>query len=513
MINKNIPSFLLAALSSLLLFSCFPLLSLWPLSFIALVPLYFSIRGYSVRKTFLASWTAGAIFYLLLLHWIVFNPAVEGWVRPLLYLGVVLIAGYLSLYLAAALALTKWLENKSRVPFWFWACLAIPAFDYLRTQGLLGFPWGSLGYSLVPWTSAIQMSEYTGIYGLTFWALLINGLIFRMTALLSISKEGKFRQIWKPALGLLLVLSLPPLWGMMRINSVKKTLAAAPKLATAIIQGNIQQGLRWDRAFQQYNFDTYRNLTIKTGSLNPELVIWPETALPFYLRHQPEYFWEMAALSRQIGSRILTGVPDVRFTAENGELYFNSAFFFTPHQGFSGSYDKSHLVPFGERFPFKERIPFLKNVDFGEGEWTPGTDTTVFDLGKGKLSCLICFESIFPEIARHQVQKGSRLLVNITNDGWFGRSGAARQHANMSVLRAVEQRRALARCANSGVSMFALPTGKVLSATELFVQDTIFAELPLLDIQTFYGRHGDVFLLVIITMLTGTTGWTLLSRK
>jgi apolipoprotein N-acyltransferase len=159
------------------------------------------------------------------------------------------------------------------------------------------------------------------------------------------------------------------------------------------------------------------------------------------------------------------------------------------------------LVPFGERFPLKDKIPGLRRVSFGEGEWTPGADTVVLDHPKSRISCLICFESIFPAIARRQAARGSRLFVNITNDGWFGRSGAARQHAEMSVFRAVEQRRSVARCANSGVSMFVTPSGRICQPTDLYVQAAIVQNLPLLDVRTVYGKLGDWVVWLLLALL------------
>jgi apolipoprotein N-acyltransferase len=183
------------------------------------------------------------------------------------------------------------------------------------------------------------------------------------------------------------------------------------------------------------------------------------------------------------------------------QAFYNSAFLILPNEGLAASYAKSHLVPFGERFPYKEKIPFLKEVDFGEGEWTPGADSVIFRTTLADFSCLICFESIFPEISRTQVGQGAKFMVNITNDGWFGRSGAARQHADMSVFRAVEQRRAIARCANSGISMFVMPTGRVISRTGLFEQAILQAEVPLTSGSTFYQRHGDIFVLALSLLL------------
>jgi apolipoprotein N-acyltransferase len=505
-IQESPVKFILAGLTSLLLFSAFPLFTLWPLAFVCLIPLMTAVKDLSLKKTFLYSWLSGTLFYIGLLHWIVFNPAVEGWVKPLLYLGVVLIGFYLSFYFALSFALAKWLAVRTRMPFWAWLAICIPTLDLLRSQGLLGFPWGSLGYALVPWTNGIQMASLTGVYGLTCWAVLINGLLLNLA---TIFWQGRTRpaevlkrtQTVITMLALALLLLLPPWLGSLAVKSVDELSKNAPQINTALIQGNIQQGMRWDKEFQRFNFEEYKRLTVEASDHQAGLVVWPETALPFYLRFQPQYGNEMRWLSDQTRCLILTGAPDMAADDSQKELYFNAAFLFAPGRGLAGSYAKSRLVPFGESFPLKDRIPFLKNVNFGEGEWTAGSDTIVFETPEVILSCLICFESIFPEISRHQVNKGSKLLVNITNDGWFGRSGAAMQHAQMAVLRAVENRRAVARCANSGISMFILPTGNVVQPTPLYKQTVTVESLPLLSIRTFYSRFGDVFQYCLILLI------------
>ncbi|MDI6741006.1 MAG: apolipoprotein N-acyltransferase, partial [Candidatus Edwardsbacteria bacterium] len=163
-----------------------------------------------------------------------------------------------------------------------------------------------------------------------------------------------------------------------------------------------------------------------------------------------------------------------------------------------------HIAPFGERFPLKEHIPFIRNVNFGEGEWTPGTDTVLFRLDTLAFANLICFESIFPEITRSQARRGADFFVNITNDGWFGRSGAARQHADMAVIRAVETRRAIARCANSGISMFIMPDGAIRKPTPLYQQVVIMEDIPVMGGTTFYSRFGDLFLLLVMLLFAGS---------
>jgi apolipoprotein N-acyltransferase len=496
----------LACLSGALLFLSFPPASLFPLSFIAFLPLLWALEGSSPRRAFLLGWASGAFYFVLLLHWIVLNPAVEAWVKPLLYLGVVLIGFFQGLFWAVPAALSRWLSDKSGLPIWVSFPALFTVFDWLRGLGLLGFTWGSPGYALARWTDALQMASVGGLWLVTLWTVLISGLVFwaahpflgRPPQVAS----GRMRALLPRLLALVAAVFIPPLAGIPVKRAVESLEAPAPVFTVALVQGNIDQGMRWDREFQEYNWTEYRRLTQEAAAHKPDLVVWPETAMPFYLRYENRFFSEMLSLVDGAGFPVLTGVPDAKTDFETGRTdYYNSAFLFLPGRGLAGEYAKAHLVPFGERFPLKDRIPGLRHVNFGEGEWTPGADTVMLHHPLSTISCLVCFESIFPAIARRQAAKGSRLFVNITNDGWFGRSGAARQHAEMAVFRAVEQRRSVARCANSGVSMFVTPSGRVHQATPLYVRAVIVRSLPLLDCRTLYGRFGDWVVLLLLACL------------
>ncbi len=507
----------LAILSGALLFLAFPPASIFPLAFVAFAPLLWSLEGRTLKQSFLLGWASGAFFYILLLHWIVFNPAVEPWVRPLLYSGLILIGLFQGLFWAAPAAAARWLSNRSRLPIWISFPSIFVIFDWLRGQGLLGFTWGSPGYALARWTEAIQMASVGGLYLVTWWTVLASGLTF--WAVISIISKSSGNACIKRRIGLmrisilLAVLILPPSIGLPVKRNIERLEALAPKFTAALIQGNIEQGLRWDREFQQYNWDLYRRLTLEAAGRSPDLAVWPETAMPFYLRYEDRFFSEMLNLVNGAGVPVLTGVPDVKTDYKTGRQdYHNSAFLFLPGRGLTADYAKAHLVPFGERFPLKDKIPGLRHVNFGEGEWTPGADTVILDHPRARISCLICFESIFPAIARRQAARGSKLFVNITNDGWFGRSGAARQHAEMSVFRAVEQRRSVARCANSGVSMFVTPSGRIHQPTALYVQATIIQSLPLLDVRTLYGRLGDRVVALILAVLAPFLAMALVRR-
>lgn len=497
-----------AALSALLFLLAFPPFSLWPLAFVCLIPLLFALDQAPPQRAF---WLAGlfaVVFYAGLLHWIVFNPAVERWVRPLLYLGVALIAGYLALYAAAAAAAAAWVARRSNRPLWLLLPFAWTLADFVRGLGIMGFPWGSAGYAVTGFLPAIQMAEFYGIHGVTFWVVLVNGLMAAAAGRSVIwFRERRFPRRWEwlaVACGAAVFL-VPVIGGQLRLRRIDQRAGAAPHLRIALVQGNIEQGLRWDREFQDFNWRTYRDLSLGAAAGRPALIIWPETAMPFYLRYQDQFMSEMVALTNSINSAVLTGVPDYHQELPSRRVsFYNSSFLFAPRRGLTGQYAKAHLVPFGEHFPLKEHIPWLKNINFGEGEWTPGADTGLFHLDSLAFANLICFESIFPGITRAQARRGARWFVVITNDGWFGRSGAARQHADMAVMRAVETRRSIARCANSGISMFILPTGQVLDPTPLYRQAVVARDIPVLSGLTFYVRHGDLFALLIALLFLGT---------
>jgi apolipoprotein N-acyltransferase len=237
------------------------------------------------------------------------------------------------------------------------------------------------------------------------------------------------------------------------------------------------------------------------------LVIWPETAVPLYVKHTGDYMDTVEAFARQAGSHILTGFPDYERTGQ-GLRYYNSAMLISPEGEIEGEYRKIHLVPFGEMIPFEERIPLLRNINFGEGDFSPGTSHEIFQVDSTRFAVAICFESIYPDLVRQFVRRGARFIVNITNDEWFGPSAGPYQHAQMAVMRCVEGRVALARCANTGLSMLVDPYGRIEASTELFRRQILVGDLPISEPGTFYIRWGYI---VDFMLLLSPAGLALLS--
>jgi apolipoprotein N-acyltransferase len=234
------------------------------------------------------------------------------------------------------------------------------------------------------------------------------------------------------------------------------------------------------------------------------LIVWPETAVPFYMFHD-KLLTEMVLQGiKSVDADFVIGSPAVK--TENGRTdYFNRAYLITSDGAVAGQYDKVHLVPFGEYVPLKRFLPFVGKMVAQVGDFKPGRRGETLLWNDKPLGMLICYEAIFPGLARDMVRNGAQLLVNITNDAWFGRTSAAYQHYSMSVLRSVETRRFQVRAANTGISGFIDPAGRILAASDLYVDATLTADIGLLTGRTLYSRWGDWPLVAAAFLLLGAS--------
>jgi len=222
----------------------------------------------------------------------------------------------------------------------------------------------------------------------------------------------------------------------------------------------------------------------------PSVILWPETALPYYVRVEPVKLQRLIALSKQLRKPILAGYPDAKLDARGEVLTYNAAGLVLPSGAIVGQYEKVHLVPFGERIPFQSLFPFLGSIDLGQAEWTPGTRPYVFRHAGPAFGVLICFESIFPDHTRKYALEGAQYLVNITNDEWFGRTAGPVQHADLAILRSVELGMGVARAANTGISMLIDPYGRVEARTPLFAEAVLVGDVKT-GVETPFARWGD----------------------
>jgi apolipoprotein N-acyltransferase len=411
-------------------------------------------------------YATGLVFYGVALHWIAFLSKVAVTVPWIMYPAWLAAAAYLALYPALAGALATWTRRTLGLPTavgWplFWL-----AADWLRAQGELGFPWLHLGYSQWNVLPVLQLATLSGVSAASLWVAAWNGLAL---ALVTAPREGRARAALATAL--LVVAVLPFLaWGRLPRGR-------ADSARVGLVQGNIPGAVKWSGKSEDATLGKFLALSREAIARGARFVVWPETATGAYLRQNYEQRLRLQSFVDSTEVALLAGYPDYRFTGPTTYLSWNAAGVFWPQTGLGPQYAKMHLVPFGEKMPFESLLPALGKIQLGQAEWTAGVDPSPLPTPLGPAGVLVCYESIFTDPARAEVLRGATWLVVITNDEWFGRSGALGQHAAMSVFRAVEHRVPLARCANTGLTLVVDPYGRVTPSPSIFTDAVIVVPL------------------------------------
>lgn len=438
--------------------------------------------GAPKRSLFGIGYAFGLAFFLTGIHWIALLSEVAITVPWLKYPAWLAAAAYLALFSGLTTLLAGWLARRTRAPLVLTFPLALLTVEELRASGELGFPWFQPGYTQHDYAPLIQMASLGSVSLVTLWLAFLNVLLWRAAA-------GGAR--WRAALGALLLLLLPWAWGT-------RVLDAAPKprgtpATVALVQGNIPGEMKWSGQHQKEILATFLDLSARAaaGAPRPALIIWPETATGTYLRRQLEQTMAVAGFAARTGVPVFSGLPDWRLGRDGKVQQVNGAALFAADGGLGPVYAKRHLVPFGERMPFQALLPALGRMALGQAEWTPGRETVLFPSAAGPFACLVCFESIFPDLAREDVRRGARWLVNITNDAWFGNSVALYQHAAMAPFRAVENHVPLARCANTGLTLIVDAHGRVTSRLPEWEPGVLSGALAPPGLPTLYTRVGD----------------------
>jgi len=478
---------LAAILSGLLLAAAFPKWNQTYLLFIALIPLYWALQGKSLKATFGLGLISGLAHYLALLYWIVYVTHVFGHLSlPLSLLALLLLAGYLSLYRALWALGLNWGAAQGLSLLW-WGPVLWVALELGQTYIITGFPWEPLGNGLFPHPLLLQVADLTGVYGLSFLVVLINLGLGRSLWPPRTWRTRRLRHL--PVLALVLACWLG--YGHFRLVALQKLEDQSPKIKVAVVQGSIAQGEKWKKEMVTATLERYAELTRQVKGA--QLIVWPETAAPFFFMRDPDLSTQVRDIAKESGGSLLFGAPAWELTAE-GERYFNRAYLLSPEGEVLGYYDKAHLVPYGEYVPLRRFMPFIGKMVPMVGDFAEGPVGATLSLPDGvALGTLVCYESIFPNLSRAQVANGARLLVNITNDAWFGKTAAAYQHLSMAVLRCVENHVCLARAANTGISAFIDAQGHILWQSELYVPAAHALELPLMPGGSLYTEFGDLF--------------------
>ena len=425
-------------------------------------------------------WLAGLTFFLLLLRWLNFTFRVYSAIPwPLTWGPTLLLAGYCGLWTGLVAAAVSWLGLR-RGPGW--ALLVAPflwvAAEWVRGWLLEGFPWGSLGYSQYRHLAVIQIAELAGVYGVSLVMAAVNAAV---AGLLLLPRRRAVA-----GLGLAAVLLAGTLiFGAWRLHGGDPP----AEVTIAVMQPVIEQPLKWSAAHTVATLAIYGDLTRAAAREHPGLIVWPETASPTVLRQDPGLLLALTDLAATARVPLLVGSVDAGNGGGLQELR-NSAFLLT-ERGIIERYDKIHLVPFGEYVPLSGVIGFVRHWADFISELTPGSRTVVFPGPPAPFGVVICYEGVFPALVRRFVQNGARLLVNMTNDAWFGRTSGPFQHLAMYPFRAVEHRTAVVRAANTGVSAFIAPSGQIVKTMGLFERGNLIARVPLRTQQTLYTRLGD----------------------
>ncbi|MEW6101108.1 MAG: apolipoprotein N-acyltransferase [Candidatus Omnitrophota bacterium] len=481
--NKD---FIPVLISALLLIFSFPDYGIWIFAWVGFVPLFFALENKPRGRAFLLSYLAGVIFWSGTIYWL----------AHVTFFGTVLLILYLALYFGLfGLIFSAYRQRPAAYGLFFLPSIWV-LLEYNRSHFLTGFPWALLGYSQYLNLPVIQIADITGVWGVSFLIMLVNVLIYQAMGHRpwAIDKKQSILTVF-----FLLVACL--MYGFYKLH-LRPTAYAPSPIKISVIQPNIEQELKWSPGAREYIRNKYSALTQKAAEDKPDMIIWPEAALPGVLGEDDLIFNELLSLHEKIRTPLLLGA--VVYQNDN---YFNSALLIDDKGKIVKRYDKLHLVPFGEYIPLKNIFRFLETIA-PIGDIQKGSAFTVFTLSaigyrpSANFSVLICFEDLFPELSSRFVMEGAAFLINVTNDAWYKKTSAAKQHFQASVFRAVENRVNLIRSANTGVSGFIASTGRIISVvkdkagSEIFVDGYKTEALSLSPVRrTIYNRFPDSLIL------------------
>lgn len=493
----NATDLFLVCLTPVLVLLAMPQSDLEILCWVSFVPWLVALEGKGPKETFVLSYITGLVFFGGVSYWV--------WsVQAFRLLDFILLAFFFPHYASLWALALNWVRKNTGLsvaligpPLWV-------TLEYIRSHfGFLAVPWMLLGHSQYLNTPLMQIASITGAYGLSFLIVLVNAAIaevvcyFRNKHAGLIVPKSPVRAVIA-ASGLLMA-SL--LYGVLVLSQG----SGGERLSIGLVQGNIPQKLKWQRGYQTISMEKYTRLTRDVAEHEPALIVWPETAVPGDVKHRRDLKDMLGQLAEESNAYLLVGSAEhAKFDrkipkTKSHSKFYNSMFLFSPEGTLIGEYRKIRLLPFGEYPPLKDWIRWPKTIVSSMGNFLPGTEFTVFNIGDTKISTVICWEAIFADQFRQFVKRGAQVMVATSNEAWFGDTALPYQILAMTAFRAAENRVAVVRSANTGLSAFIDPFGRIVervrgeNGKELFVDGILFGTVPLSNGMTFYTRYGDVF--------------------
>jgi apolipoprotein N-acyltransferase len=485
--------------SGILLFLSFPKYGSGFIAWIALIPLFWALKETkTVRRALLLGFITGLIGHVGILYWITYVIVNYGYLP--IYLGIILmllLAAYLSLYTAIFAACIVFFRRKIAVyiiaPV-LWVCL-----EYCKSYFLTGFPWENLGYSQYLHINLIQFADISGVYGLSFMIVLANATLLEV-----IIKRSRRAFVLLSIVALIIVAIL--IYGINRTKIVDKYLQNASPIEVLLVQGNIDQSIKWHESYQKETINIYEQLSMQNAPAKNGLIIWPETAVPFNYQDENDFQKKVRDIAVKTKNWFIFGSTSYVGQKRDRD-YYNSAYLLAPDGEIKGKYDKVHLVPYGEYVPLRDVFPFIRKLTAGMGDFSVGTGYYPLSLDERKVGVLICYEGILPFASRMYKNGGAGLLISITNDAWFGATSAPFQHFSMAVFRAVETKMFLVRAANTGVSGIVNPKGEIVLQTRIFEKAAVKGNVKFAYIKTIYAQYGDILVFLCFGFVLMSILW------
>ncbi len=489
-------------LSVLLQVLIFPLPGVYVLSWLAIAPLIVALlrtrpageleiagdvrlQPASAGQGFLLGYVCGILWYAGTCYWIFDTMRQYGGLSaPMAVLVLFLFCCYLGLYhglfglLISLLAGPRDFRRALVVAPFLWV-----AVELARTR-VTGFPWNLLGISQVDNVALCRIAGWTGVYGISFEIVLVN-----------VALAAAFL-VPRPKRGAMLAAALAAAAVLQAGRLVEAPTSKADRMAL-LVQQNIPVSADWTPVFFQQTLADLTSLTAQAVASNPaakiELVVWPETPAPFFT-NDARFRNEVSEMARKTNAWVVAGAVGSNSPSPNSDgAIFNSAALVSPNGEWKARYDKAHLVPFGEYLPFPSLFSFAGGLTKEVGQFEHGKSRTPLDAGGQELGVFICYESVFPDDVRQFAANGAQVFVNISNDGWYGDSGAYAQHLNQTRMRAIENNRWLLSTTDTGVTASIDPWGRIVARIPRKERTTLVAPYTLTSVTTFYTRNGDWF--------------------